>query len=411
MFSKILAFATMSAGTLAAAMTPQQLAISKMSSEGIAGNSDLGRNLIKKSRRLADDDDEQEFDMSFVAEYSIKFLGCHHVTQWNEEGEGDDGSRIMSKGLVRYRLCPSGSCSSSSTLGCSSNYGEYVVDMVTFLSVYVEWQIEEMQYRCATYKNTCYRECYQSASASCYSTCYSNYGIDPTMCQYDQDGGDDSFDIEEYIYCAAWEGGYNGNNNNRQLEDDVAVYLGPYCSDQGGDIRLGFFKEDSCTIASEKQYEYFEKYANYEIPYTKNSLVTNTCMSCELSDEDGNGDNGGNNNYYNYDADGNRNYYVAKEVNELCGTVYMASGKCEKNINSVDVPYPEEGACTYIEGVKMLKTDGIIRSDSTATSTPANIAIGVFSGTAVMMCGYVYYLKSKLARSRVNLANASTSLT
>jgi len=234
------------------------------------------------------------------------------------------------------------------------------------------------------------------------------------MCQDDNDGGNNNngaqaFDIETYIECAQWEGGYNGNNN-RELEDDVAAYLGPYCANQGGDIRLGFFSEETCTVASSKQYDYFEKYTNYEIPYTKSSLVTSTCMSCEL--KDGDADNGDNaNNYYNYDADGNRNYYVAKEVNEFCGTVYMASGKCENNIDSSEVPYPEEGACTYIEGVKMLKTDGIIRSDSTTKSTPAAIVIGTFSGIALLLCGYVYYLKSKLARSRVNLANASTSLT
>lgn len=80
-------------------------------------------------------------------------------------------------------------------------------------------------------------------------------------------------------------------------------------------------------------------------------------------------------------------------------------------MNSEDVPYPEDGACTYIEGVKRLKSDGIIRSDNTVNSKPAAISIGVFTGLAVLLGGYVYYLKSKIARSRVNLAGANVSLT
>ena len=74
------------------------------------------------------------------------------------------------------------------------------------------------------------------------------------------------------------------------------------------------------------------------------------------------------------------------------------------------LPYPEEGACVYIDSVKALKSDGIIRSDQRASSKPASIAIGIFSAMAVLMAGYVVYLKGKISKSRVNLAGATTSL-
>ena len=88
----------------------------------------------------------------------------------------------------------------------------------------------------------------------------------------------------------------------------------------------------------------------------------------------------------------------------------MQSGKCETEFSVDDVPYPEEGACTYIESVKRLKTDGIIRSDQMISSKPASVAIGVFTGMAVLLGGYVYYLKSKIQRSRVNITGVTTSL-
>jgi hypothetical protein len=41
----------------------------------------------------------------------------------------------------------------------------------------------------------------------------------------------------------------------------------------------------------------------------------------------------GHQDYYNYDTDGNANYYVAKEVNDMCGALYTTSGKCETNVD------------------------------------------------------------------------------
>ena len=401
--SKLLTLASLTTASVASASTPAMMKnLERLQSEGIAAESSFGRHLISKSRQV---EQQQQYDMSFVANYSIKFLGCHHVTQWNDDADdnnnyNEQNNRIISKGLVRFRLCPADSCFDHFGVGCSAHYGEYVVDMVQFLQTYVAWQMEEQQYKCATYRNTCYKECYESTSANCYSNCYKKYGVEVALCQNDEnaDGNANGFDLESYLQCAEYQ---------QDGTDDVEHYLGPYCANQGGDIRLGFFTDNTCTIASAYQATYFEKLTGVEIPYTKSSLVTTNCMSCELkeSEEQGYQD------YYNYDANGNRNYYVAKQVNQLCGTMYMQSGKCETQMSSDDVPYPEEGACTYIEGVKRLKSDGIIRSEQSVSSKPAAVAIGVFTGMAVLLGGYVYYLKSKIARSRVNLAGATASLT
>jgi len=426
MLNKMIALSALAAGASAAKMTPEmEKNLEKIQSNGIAADSAFGRHLISKSRMLEQD---QAYDMSFVSGYSIKFLGCHHVTQWASreeqeemEGEQDDednrmnaaNGRIRSKGLVRFRLCPSDSCFDHFGVGCSSNYGEYVVDMYQFLEVYMAWQAEEAANKCNTYRNTCYKECYESTSYNCYSSCYKRYGVEASLCamngnnnngnnQNQQvDGYGNIFSLDDYLQC----GEYEINNENGE---DLSHYLGPYCADQGGNIKLGFFQDKYCSIPSAYQASYFEKLTGVEVPYTKTNIVTTNCMSCESTEQNAEAD--AQQDYYNYDANGNRNYYVATEVNELCGTMYMQSGKCETNFNKDDVPYPEEGACSYIESVKRLKGDGIIRADQKISSKPASVAIGVFTSLAVLLGGYVYYLKSKIARSRVNLAGATTSL-
>ncbi|KAL7504814.1 hypothetical protein ACHAXN_004642 [Cyclotella atomus] len=434
MMKSMLTFAALATAPLAssakkAPLTPEMKQnLAKIQAEGITADSSFGRHLIANSRRVEQNGNAQSYDMSFMATYSIKFLGCHHVTQWNSDVDEDENanngnnnnangnemtlsnSRIQSKGLVRFRLCPSNSCHDGFSTGCSSNYGEYVVDMVQFLQVYVAWQMEEQEYKCATYRNTCYKECFQSSNGNCYTKCYNKYGVNVALCAsqdaygnaysgYGDNVANTPFTLEDYLECAEYDLGG---------DDDVTHYLGPYCAQQGGDIRLGFFTDDTCTLASAYQANYFEKLTGIEVPYTKAAIVSQSCISCEAKDD---ASAGYQQDYYNYDANGNKNYYQAKYVNEICGTMYMRSGKCESNMNSEDVPYPEEGACAYIEGVKRLKSDGIIRNDNTVSSKPAAVSIGVFTGLAVMLGGYVYYLKSKIARSRVNLAGANVSLT
>lgn len=418
MLHKLLALTALSAAAVTEAKISPEMKtnLENIQRDGIKADSSMGRHLISKARRVEEDAGN---DMSYVADYSIKFMGCHHVTQWasdeevEENGDQDEdeamttlnaaNGRIRSKGLVRFRLCPSDSCSDHFSQGCSSNYGEYVVDMYQFLEVYVAWQMEAAEANCATYRNTCYSDCFESSNANCYSKCYAKYGVDASLCSsYNEDGGNDGgFDLETYIGCSE----YDIQNADGE---EIASYLGPYCASQGGEIRLGFFMDEYCSIASTYQAGYYTKMTGMEVPYTTSSLVSNNCISCQATADEQNAQQ--NQDYYNYDADGNQNYYVATAVSNMCGTLYMQSGKCESNMDSNVLPYPEEGACVYIDSVKALKNDGIIRSDQRASSRPASIAIGIFSAMAVLMGGYVVYLKGKISKSRVNLAGATASL-
>lgn len=365
-----------------AAAASRQQGLEAIQRDGLSSDSDMGRHLIANSRQLeaanADDAYNSNYsDMSWVSGYSIKFLGCHSVTQWINEGDYDNDAddeaayeayanadsmdptngKIESVGLVRFRLCPSTKCIDQFDVGCASHYGEYVASMSTFLEAYLAYE--------------------QEMGSNSY----------------------DDFDMDSAIQCTQYD--YGG-------EDGYQHYLGPKCSAQGGTITLGLFDDDSCSVPSYRQPIYYQKNNGAPaIPHTSNSIISKRCMSCLATDADAaNGDE----NYYNYDADGNQNYYQAENVNGLCATAYLASGKCESLIDSSSVLYPEEGACTYLEGVKRLKADGIIRGNEAITSKPASIAIGFFTGAACLLGGYVGYLKHKIQKSRVNLAGVTTSL-
>jgi hypothetical protein len=184
--------------------------------------------------------------------------------------------------------------------------------------------------------------------------------------------------FENYMSCSALD---NGNQNralaNQYYNNGESYYVGPYCAEQGGEIRLGVFLDDTCSVFADDGLDAFKAYHNgVELPYSQKSMVSLKCMSC-----------GG---YGN--------------VNDMCDTIYKVSGKCESKMS---VYYPNESACAYIEGIKIIREDGVIRTSATRKSKAAAVSIGVFLTVAVLLAGYVYYLRTKLGRAKINLAAAS----
>jgi len=96
----------------------------------ISVQSALGRNLLSKARRIGEDEDnnndeDNQWYYDWVAGYSVKFQGCHQVKQWNMNADDESDIKIATKRLIRFRLCPSSSCSANKAAGCSKAYGDY----------------------------------------------------------------------------------------------------------------------------------------------------------------------------------------------------------------------------------------------------------------------------------------------
>jgi hypothetical protein len=353
----------------------------------IKADSAVGQKLLSEARLLS-----QTLDTTWVSGYSLKFQGCHHISQWNDEANGADDVRIATKRLVRFRLCPSDSCNLNKASGCSEGYGDYILDMSVYLTYYFEAIQTYKEYECSYLKNyVCGESCkngnYQNGGSEnmCMWDCYAEHGVADTCMgnnpyyqngEYNQNQGQ-QFAVEKYLACAAMNNG--------------AAYIGPYCSQQGGSIHLGVFSDDTCTTFSDNtagRETYFTAMGT-EIPYGTSNLIAKDCFSCKEPSENNNmGDDAS-------DSD---------STNEMCEVLYNKAGKCEEHLPFGTTYEQNNNACNYLEGIKIVRKDGTVMIATARANKTASIFIGIFAVAFVLLSAYVYYLKTKLDRASINLS-------
>lgn len=363
----------------------------------------------QRARYLEDYEDD-----SFVSDYTLKFLGCHHVSQWKEASDEEtqtnvndtdeeyyddneqvereeDDVRIMTKRLVRYRMCPNAGCNAKKSTGCDSRYGDYVVDIHTFVYNYLMARQETNEILCDAYTEICEQQCDGYDDDSCSVSCYSSYGAENCNNDNNDDG---TFDPLQYAQCAQFDqftGGDDDTSGN-------GYYLGPYCASQGGSIQFSLFTDNTCTTFSSCGEECFYETMGYELPYSVESLTGEECNTCSEQTLEQTIYNTNNDN----EEDGK------EEPREFCTNLYQSSGKCETKMY---IDYPNESACTFIEGIKILREDGVIRTQSVKKSKGAALMIGLVSTISVCLFAYVYYLQTKLGRAKINLSHTAAGLT
>lgn len=350
----------------------------------IKADSEMGMKLLSKARKL-EEDGEDEVDMSWVVGYSLKFQGCHHVKQWNGDADGDEDVRIATKRLVRFRLCPSDMCTETNAGGCKSGYGDYVLDLDTYINSYYELKEQITEQNCENHmNNNC--DCDDDDGKGddfnrdyCEYDCFVDAGLSECVDRnpYDEEEDEaEKVEIKDYLECAQLEIQQDEERKLEEEEEEEAAYfVGPYCAKQGGDIYLGVFTEDSC---SEFADDYggkttYEELTGQTLPYSSESLVGMECLTTQEVNDDG-------------------EVAVYEQVEEL----YQAAGKCEDNLAEGTVAYPNSNACSYIEGVKIVREDGVVRSSGGRASPVATAFIVIFAMAFVAMAFYVYYLRTRL---------------
>lgn len=354
----------------------------------LTANSQIGKNLLSKARRLENNGQNAEEMMQWLTDYSLKFQGCHHLVQWNEEADGEEDVRLFKKRLVRFRLCPTNSCSESDAGGCSSDYGDYIVDMNTYLQAYYESKRELAENQCGNYvENNC--NCQDNgddnySEEACQYDCIKAAGMEQCYQYMEDQMYAEIFEVEKYMECGQFD--YNQNNNRRL--DQVEYFVGPFCAEQGGAINLGMFTDDTCsTPVDEEDFgrSQFYQMAGISLPYSEKSIVGNDCLSCLQVDED---ENNNNNNNNNGDEE--------KEITEACQQAYNLAGKCETNLPSGTSYYPNMNGCNYIEGIKVVREDGMVFYQEAHANAVTTAFIVIFAIAAVSMGVYVWYLRTRL---------------
>lgn len=140
--------------------------------------------------------DAVPFDMTARA---FKYSGCAAIKSYDVERAYENGNPMVMDTYAVFRLCPADKCNKYSLTGCGSNYGEYAIDMNTYLTYVLSFYEERYEQFCE-YCAPCDWE-YTAQAKTSLAQCYA----DLTQ--------------QEYQYAndkkkQAWQDYYNSNNGD-----------------------------------------------------------------------------------------------------------------------------------------------------------------------------------------------------
>eukprot|EP00544_Gedaniella_sp_CCMP2646_P002848 CAMPEP_0202507110 /NCGR_PEP_ID=MMETSP1361-20130828/51551_1 /ASSEMBLY_ACC=CAM_ASM_000849 /TAXON_ID=210615 /ORGANISM="Staurosira complex sp., Strain CCMP2646" /LENGTH=366 /DNA_ID=CAMNT_0049141213 /DNA_START=42 /DNA_END=1142 /DNA_ORIENTATION=+ len=331
----------------------------KLDLQNFKPNAKLARNLLQKSKS-SNRGLEDAFEETVVAKHSVIFDGCTNSSTWQ------DGKYTVVP-LVRFTLCPTDFCASGSC--SSSSYGEYVVDLPTFLDSYLEAQLDATAYKCEQMREQC--GCNENNNY-CLYYCYKNYDddLDWVSCLNQQD------EEARWAECERIE--VNNDDGNRRLEqngqeEEVEYYMGPICSSSGDAIYLSVFSDEDCTLglSDDVYYNLVGSYHPNMAGGSAGSLVSGgSCISCL---EPANADEQNDDDYYDQD-----------EVIRFCEEIYNGAAKCETYMDNLYSK--DEYGCQYIASLKSGRARRFLEAATSMTgSSVAGFALA--GGMAVLVAG------------------------
>jgi hypothetical protein len=265
-------------------------------------NSRLGRRAEEVAAQ-----DVEDYEVS-LSEYSLKFQQCQFVKAYDDElAEDEESATVLStKRFVIFRMCPTGSCDS-----CSENFGEYIIDLATYLATTVEYQKqiqEEMCKACQECGNYGENQGGRSLATvecdSCYAECMKIENME----------ANGYVDATNFLECEMVF----------DTEDDAttALYAGPMCASGGTKIKIGVFTDQYCNVPDLNKDidDYIVSDADVQMKVSHALLKTvysSECISCAFVDENQN------------DGQNDQKDQNANRVLDMCDELYEASAKCE----------------------------------------------------------------------------------
>jgi hypothetical protein len=186
---------------IVALITSAVAALKNLTPNGeISANSALGMRLLRQAQVVTParqlNDNENNRDVTFIAGYSIRYMGCHSIisvgagNQNNNNKNDGDLSMLTLTHLARFALCPTSSCGSNKCEGG----GEYVMNMETFVDAFTEARLTAEEYACETVRENCV--CNGDDEDACEATCYTNANL--SYCTEEE--GED-FDVQKLLEC------------------------------------------------------------------------------------------------------------------------------------------------------------------------------------------------------------------
>jgi hypothetical protein len=228
-------------------------------------------------------------NVASLTSYSIKFEKCIDYNAFGTQLVVDQDNP---KRVAVFKLCPANDCGA-----CNSNYGEYLIDLVTYLEVSVERAKQEQAIACDACSDcSADRDVRRLLDVDC-STCADEC---EKIMNMEANG---YYDASNFIECQLI---YDPS------DDSVApLYAGPVCTSSGSKITIGVFSDKDCTVldASKDVDDYLVSNDGYSMMLSHALLKTTykeTCRSCGRE-------------------------YTRHGVftNDICGTLHEYAAKCE----------------------------------------------------------------------------------
>eukprot|EP00529_Nitzschia_sp_RCC80_P024198 CAMPEP_0113483898 /NCGR_PEP_ID=MMETSP0014_2-20120614/23675_1 /TAXON_ID=2857 /ORGANISM="Nitzschia sp." /LENGTH=450 /DNA_ID=CAMNT_0000377467 /DNA_START=213 /DNA_END=1565 /DNA_ORIENTATION=+ /assembly_acc=CAM_ASM_000159 len=401
---------------------------------------------LKGTRRLEQNNNnnnnqDQEEYLVDVSGYSLKFEQCQFVKTYSDElAEDEDTSTVLAtKRFVIFRMCPTGYCDT-----CTTNFGEYIVDLDDYLQATVEYHQQEQEEMC----NAC-QECGNWQDGEDQQQDQNQDGQ-----QNNQDGGRrlEQQANNVYVDCDSCydecmkienmeENGYIDATNFLECqmiydpEDDgkAALYAGPMCASGGSKIKIGVFEDENCYVPNlDKDVDDYLMDDNGYALKLSHALLKNVyssdCISCAMVDENANDNNNNNNNNNQNQNNQDQN---GDQILDMCQNLYEAAAKCEKtngfdngysNYYEYDNQLAQEGVvCDFVDSLKAGSYDQygeiVVHGASSSTGGGSDttggqkFALTFFVLGTIGLAGYAAVLHSKLTKGgSAGLAESSGAL-
>jgi len=357
-------------------------------------------------------DQNQEEYVVDISAYAVKFEQCQFVKTYSDElAEQEDYDTVLeTQRFVIFRLCPmenayggTQTCSS-----CSYNFGEYLIDLDTYLESTVGYYQEEQEAMCQACEEACQNDDQQNQDgddggrrnlqdcSSCVDECYKIENMEAAG----------YIDATEFLECQMIY----------DPEDDGAegLYAGPMCASSGTKIKIGVFKDEMCSIHDDSKEvdEYIVDGDGVQMKLShallKNTYATDQCISCIVVEE-----NNGRKLEQTRQLDQNAN-----QILDICENLYQDAAKCEKT-HGFDNGYSnyygyenqlaqEEIVCDYMsslmagtygeDGEIIVNGANIMSGGASSTTGGQKFALAFFIIGTVGLAAYAAVLHSKLTK-------------
>lgn len=316
--------------------------------------------------------------------FAITYHRCAAVQQFDDDvaAQEDTTSVFATKNFAIFRICPVDSCDeeggeqqdegeeeqqeegeedtvySASTgargLGCSSNYGEYMIELEDYLQVMAEHQEAIAQQYCAYCEDYMY---------NVYMNYYSdNSNRDLKFEDFIADGknrklSDDDTCVNYGDLCT--NGGFEAASVLTEYFECTyanGAYVGPHCSDDGFTITLGAYADSYCNqyiggdiadyIGQDDDDDASNSYYDLSDDALKSWYNSRVCIPC------------GQQQAYGSERRLENNDDNSDDTTDLCAVVYDTSAHCDKNFelfsrgNLNDTEWKEmQLSCSFIDSI------------------------------------------------------------